>query len=146
MLCFYLICFQTVFNSFFFQFPFGCFFRQIRSIIAACCAEYGHPTTPSNASMKRMKITLRLKTYLSSPSDRNLVRQHFHALFCFIFDSSNFELNPIAFEYDPEPPNGNRFFYHISYFSLTNQTNTQGDHALIGVRNTHNQRELFIYF
>ena len=94
-----------------------------------------------------MKITLRLKTFLLSPTDRNLVHQHFHALFCFILGSSNFELNPIAIERDPEPPNGNRFFYRISYFSLANQTTTtRDDHALIGVRNTHNRRELFIYF
>ena len=94
-----------------------------------------------------MKITLRLKTLLLSPTDRNLVHQHFHALFCFILGSSNFELSPIAIECDPEPPNGNRFFYRISYFSLANQTTTtRDDHALIGVRNTHNRRELFIYF
>ena len=94
-----------------------------------------------------MKITLRLKTSPLSPTDRNLVHQHFHALFCFILGSSNFELNPIAIEREPEPLSGNtRRFYRIIYFSLANQATTRDDHALIGVRNTHNQRELFIYF
>ena len=102
----------------FFQFPFGCFPRQIRSIVAAFCAEYGHPTTPSNESMKRIKISLRLKTTPLSRSDRDIVQQHFHALFEFILHSSNFELNPIVTERGPQPPNGNTLrFYHITYFS-----------------------------
>ena len=132
----------------FFQFPFGCFPRQIRSIVAAFCAEYGHPTTPSNESMKRIKISLRLKTTPLSRSDRDIVQQHFHALFEFILHSSNFELNPIVIERGPQPPNGNTLsFYHITYLSLVDcQTTTRSDHALIGVRNTINQRELFIYF
>ena len=95
-----------------------------------------------------MKISLRLKTSPLSPSDRDIVQQHFHALFCFILHSSNFELYPIAIEREPQPPNGNTLrFYRITYFSLANcQTTTRNDHALIGVRNTINQRELFIFF
>ena len=95
-----------------------------------------------------MKITLRLKTTPLSPSDRDIVQQHFHALFEFILQSSNFKLNPIVIEREPQPPNGNTLrFYHIVYFSLVDcQTNTRSDHALIGLRNTINQRELFIYF
>ena len=99
----------------------------------------------------RLKLTFHIKTTPITSFDAAIIHQNFHALFQFILQSSIFELSPIDIEYVPIehlPLNGNRErHYHLQYFSVVDHpVNNHSDQPFIGVRNTTNQRKLFISF